>query len=138
MKKLRFFFYTLISIGLPGLVFAQDRALATLGLEVYKAYYCGLCHQSTVVESKGVFGPPHDSVAVISQARILDPGYSGNAETVEAYLRESMLEPELYVVPGFELARHRMPVYNYMTEEELRALIYFLLNQKEVVIASSN
>ena len=116
----------------------QDKGKAELGLEVYKIYYCGLCHQDTAAGTEGIFGPPHDGVAVIAQARILDPNYSGSAETAEAYLKESMLEPELYVVPGYELARHRMPAYKHMSAEELDALVYFLLHQKEVIPEASD
>ena len=81
-----FFFCTLLSFGLLESVLAQDKVLANEGLSVYKTYYCGLCHQNTVAGTQGIFGPPHNAVSVISQARILDPNYSGNAVTVKDYL----------------------------------------------------
>ncbi len=103
------------------------------GLSIYKASYCGLCHESTFADTKGIFGPPHYNVAIISEARIQDVNYkksNGTATTVEAYLRESILKPEDYVVPGYALARHRMPAYTNLTDEDVDALIYLLLNAK--------
>ncbi|MCA9837109.1 MAG: hypothetical protein KC422_09340 [Trueperaceae bacterium] len=136
MPKVRYKLGLLLIFGfLTVLAFAQDKEKADYGLSVYKSYYCGLCHQDTAAESQGIFGPNHDAIAVIAQARILDPHYSGKATTVEDYLRESVLEPEAYLVPGFEFSRHRMPSYKHMSEEELDALIFFLLHQQEVVPA---
>ena len=100
------------------------------GLEVYKGYYCGLCHQSSAAGTEGIFGPTHDALAEIAAARLLEPGYEGEATDAEGYIRESTIQPERYVVPDFTLARHRMPAYTHMSEEELSALIYFLLHQE--------
>lgn len=123
----------LIYCFLSTLIFAQEKEKAEQGLQVYKASYCGLCHQNTAAGTKGIFGPPHDGIAVIAEARILDPYYRGKAKTAEDYIRESILEPEIYQVPGFELSPHRMPNYKHLAENELDALIFFLLHQQEVI-----
>ena len=41
------------------------------------------------------------NVVEISEERLLDARYAGSAKDAEAYLRESMLEPGVYVVKGF-------------------------------------
>lgn len=130
-------FVLILGCGFP-LVLSQqdetpvDEATLQRGLEVYHSYYCGLCHASKAAGTEGIFGPSHDDLVTVAQERISSPDYTGTAQTVAAYLRESTLEPERYVVPGFELSRHRMPAFTHMSEEELDSLIYFLLHQQEV------
>jgi cytochrome c551/c552 len=136
LRRYLFTFTLILMFALSCFAGAQDTAQAQAGLALYKAYYCGVCHQSTVAETGGIFGPGHDGLAVIAQARILDPNYHGTADTVEDYVRESIVEPQLYTVPGYAMTRHHMPSYRYLTEDELEELIYFLLHQDEVATGS--
>ncbi|MBI5437924.1 MAG: hypothetical protein HY936_03075 [Nitrosomonadales bacterium] len=55
---------------------------------------CALCHT-------GRRAPKLNKVAANADKAMKDPAYKGTAKTVEEYLRESMLKPSLYVVPGF-------------------------------------
>jgi len=57
---------------------------------------CTLCHNPV-----GGRAPLLDNAAARIGEQLRDPRYGGQAETVEAYLRESMLEPSAYVVAGF-------------------------------------
>jgi len=57
---------------------------------------CTLCHNPV-----GGRAPLLDNAAARIHERLGDARYGGQAETVEAYLRESMLEPSVYVVVGF-------------------------------------
>lgn len=58
---------------------------------------CTLCHNN--------LGRAPDILALnmqqASEERLADPNYQGEAGDVEAYLRESMVSPGAYVVPGF-------------------------------------
>lgn len=58
---------------------------------------CTLCHNN--------MGRAPDLLAenavTNARERLADPGYRGKAGDAEGYLRESMLEPSAYVVPGF-------------------------------------
>lgn len=103
-----------------------DLALVDRGLMAYQENYCGLCHTYNYATTQGVFGPPHNAMSVIAGARIADPKYSGDAQTGYEYIRESLLQPELYVVPGYTMARHRMPSYQHLAEEDIEALSYLL------------
>jgi mono/diheme cytochrome c family protein len=100
------------------------------GLAIYRQQYCGVCHELAAAESKGVFGPPHDHLAATAAQRIIDPHYQGAAASVEAYLRECLLEPQRYVVPGYEMSPHRMPSYGHLSAAEIDALVTFLLQQQ--------
>jgi mono/diheme cytochrome c family protein len=104
-------------------------ALAAEGLQIYRDQYCGICHQSTAAGTGGTFGPTHDGVVAAAAQRIQDSSYQGAATTVADYLYESLLEPQRYIVPGYELTPHRMPSYSFLTSEQLDALVEFLHHQ---------
>jgi hypothetical protein len=55
--------------------------------------------------------------------------YTGEAMTAEAYLRESIVAPATYLVPGYEHTRYRMPAYINLSEPELEALVQMLLRE---------
>jgi cytochrome c551/c552 len=57
---------------------------------------CALCHNAV-----GGRAPMLDKVAAAAPERMADPRYQGDADTVEAYLYESMVKPSAYVVAGF-------------------------------------
>ena len=104
-------------------------ALLQDGLQVYTQYYCGICHRLDAAGTKGAFGPSHNAMHVIAGARIQDPNYRGTATTAEEYLRESILEPEAYLVPGYVATPHRMPAYTHLSDPELDALVFLLMQQ---------
>jgi nitric oxide reductase subunit C len=104
--------------------------LVAYGLEVYRKQYCGACHELSAVGSRGTFGPVHDSVGAAAAARIQDPGYSGRATTAAGYLRESIIDPKAFVIPGYEMASQPMPVYDYLSDQEIMALVQMLLAQQ--------
>lgn len=97
------------------------------GLEVYLASYCGVCHQLALAGSGGPFGPPHDAMGVVAAARVADPNYRGAAGDAAGYIRESIVAPDAYLVPGYGAGRHRMPSYAGLDEADLDALVAMLL-----------
>lgn len=101
--------------------------LAERGLELYLSNSCGVCHAFSKADTKGTFGPAHDGLSVIAPARFQDPNYMGEATTAEAYIRESLLEPERYLVPPYGANRYKMPAYIALSEEDIEALTSFLL-----------
>src|SRR3990172_11078220 len=66
-----------------------------VGSRIY-ARTCVLCHSGL-----GDRAPKLDAIATVWRERTGDPRYRGAAKTLEAYLRESMVEPSAYVVKGF-------------------------------------
>ena len=109
---------------------AGDQEAVADGLLVYKDQYCGVCHQFGAAGTGGLFGPTHDGMGVTAAERIQDPGYAGAATTSAEYLRESIVDPQAYVVPGYEATSHSMPAYGYLSEQEIMALVQLLAGQE--------
>lgn len=68
------------------------------GEDLYKGRgNCALCHNA--------LGRAPDLLVLnavqIAEQRLSDPSYQGNAKDAEGYLRESMVDPGIYVVKGF-------------------------------------
>jgi len=107
-----------------------DAALIARGMEVYKEQSCGVCHTLTAVGTGGVFGPSHNGVGKRAEERIKDPNYHGKATTAQAYIRESILDPGAYRVPGFEHTRFAMPAYTGLSDDDLAALVAMLASNR--------
>ncbi|QPC83956.1 c-type cytochrome [Phototrophicus methaneseepsis] len=107
-----------------------DEALLEEGRASYLHNYCGSCHQLTAANTRGTFGPSHDHIGTIAAERVTTEGYTGTATTAEGYLRESLLDPLVYSAPGYEATNHHMPAYTHLPDEEIDALVYFLLHQE--------
>jgi mono/diheme cytochrome c family protein len=99
-------------------------------MDVYKEQYCGICHQLSSAGTGGLFGPTHDGMGLIAEQRVHDATYSGSATTAEEYIRESIVSPQVYVVPGYEGTSHRMPAYRYLSDREIMAMVQMLLQQR--------
>ena len=97
------------------------------GIRVYRANYCGTCHRNTLAGTAGIFGPSHDSLRTHAARWIRDPAYTGQAKTPEAYVRESIRDPGVWRVPGFERTRFLMPAYTQLTDSDVDALVRMLL-----------
>ncbi len=63
------------------------------GRQVYRQLGCASCHEPNLFGQR--LGPPLDHVGTVAAER--RPGM-----TAEAYLRESILDPGAYVVPGYQ------------------------------------
>ena len=109
----------------PSPLTASDSKLLR-GLEVYRESYCGTCHILSTAHTHGTFGPPHDHLLATVERRFADGSYQGSAETVAAYLRESILDPEAYLVPAYAGSRYRMPAFTDLSPEDIDALIALL------------
>jgi mono/diheme cytochrome c family protein len=107
-----------------------DEKLVATGLQVYKEQYCGLCHQLGAAGTAGLFGPTHDGLGLTAAARINEQGYGGMATTAEEYIRESIVDPKRFIVPGYGITSHPMPAYDFLSEEQIMALVQMLLAQQ--------
>lgn len=100
------------------------------GFEVYKQLYCGLCHTLAAAGTAGTFGPPHNGMGTTAAERIQEPQYTGKAGTAVEYLHESIIDPKAFVVPEYAQTQHQMPVYSFLSEADVDALVQMLLQQK--------
>lgn len=105
-----------------------DATLREHGVRVYLEQGCGTCHASSAAGTRGPFGPAHDAMAVIAGARVRDGSYRGEATDAAGYVRESIVAPLAYVVPGYAGSYHRMPAYTSLSDRDLNALVAFLAN----------
>lgn len=104
-----------------------DAAVVARGLALYKENYCGTCHTLDKAGTGGIFGPTHNGMRATAEKRIHDAAYTGSATTPAAYVRESIVEPGRYLVPGYEQTRFHMPVYTNLSNEDIDALVQMLL-----------
>jgi cytochrome c5 len=98
------------------------------GFRVYREQFCGTCHAFAVAGTAGVFGPTHDDLRRTAEAHIRDPKYTGSATTAEEYVRESITDPGVYRVPGYEVTRFLMPTYVNLSDAEVDAVVHMLLD----------
>ena len=69
--------------------------------EIFTRAGCSACHiVPGIPGADGRVGPPL-LLGATGSARLVDPTYRGHAKTVHDYVIESVLEPGLYVVPGY-------------------------------------
>lgn len=109
---------------------AVDAERIENGRQIYLDNYCGVCHQLTIANTRGTFGPPHNEAGTNAAKRIQSPDYTGNAQTPAEYIRESLLDPHVFYTPGYEITSHHMPAYTHLSDEDIEALVYMLVNQR--------
>jgi mono/diheme cytochrome c family protein len=103
----------------------DEGALATAGLaqaktgeQIFTAAGCAGCHTFAPAGSNATIGPNLDELAAAAGNR--EPGKSA-----EEYVRESLTNPEAFLVEGFGNA---MPSFEgRLTDEQIQALVDYLL-----------
>jgi cytochrome c2 len=87
---------------------------------------CITCHSLEPGEEK--VGPSHAEMGSRALARVQSPDYTGQAEDANGYLRESILDPDAYMVEGFEAGVMYQAYDEVLSEEEVDDLVAFLLS----------
>lgn len=87
---------------------------------------CQVCHLTNA--SGSTLGPPLSNLGRRSVEEIIQqPDYTGQAKTVEAYLRESLLAPGVYVTPGFPVGLMPSNYSSTLTQQQIADLIAYML-----------
>ena len=69
--------------------------------EIFTKAGCLVCHTVPGIPgADGRVGPPL-VLGATGPARLADPAYRGHAKTVHEYVMESVIEPGVFVVPGY-------------------------------------
>ena len=69
--------------------------------EIFTKAGCAVCHSVPGIQgADGRVGPPL-LLGATGPARLADPAYRGHAKTVRDYVIESVIEPGVFVVPGY-------------------------------------
>lgn len=89
------------------------------GRQVYRERNCASCHQ--IGSDGGTVGPPLTHVGTVAETRTA----TGAAD----YLRESVLDPGAYVVPGYPDTMPRGQTRG-MSQDDIDDLVRFLLSLK--------
>ena len=90
------------------------------GMQVYRDKSCASCHQ--IAADGGGVGPPLGHIGTAAASR--KPGTSA-----EDYIRESVLDPGAYVVPGYPDTMPR-GLTRGLTQADFDDLVRFLLSLK--------
>lgn len=90
------------------------------GRELFIQRGCGTCHALQAAGTTGTVGPNLNGIG--SRAGERKPGMSA-----EEYLRESIVNPNAYVVEGYSPA---MPINLITSQQDMDDLVAFLLAQR--------
>lgn len=89
---------------------------------------CGGCHTISGVDGMvGNIGPELTNIGTVAGARIQSEDYAGTATTPEEYIRESILNPQAYIVPDYQPV---MPQTfgDTISQDQLDMLVDYLAN----------
>lgn len=86
---------------------------------------CTSCH--SLEPDQVIVGPSHAHVASRAEAVVQSDRYEGEATSAAGYLRESIIDPDAYVVPGFDPNLMYEQYSEVLTEEQISDLVAFLL-----------
>lgn len=110
-------------------------AAATGGEKLFQSAMppCGTCHQLKAGVNQP--GPSLAGVAARAQQRIAAKDYKGKAKDARAYLRESIMDPNAYIVPGQAYAangKSLMPATyaQSLKPEQIDQLVNYLMTLK--------
>jgi nitrite reductase (NO-forming) / hydroxylamine reductase len=74
---------------------------AALAAQGFQKGSCGACHIIPgIANASGTIGPDLSDIGAVIAGRLQSGEYSGAADTVEAYLAESILQPEAFISPA--------------------------------------
>ena len=90
------------------------------GRQVYRQMNCGSCHDPNLFGQR--LGPPLDHIGSVAATR--RPGMSA-----EEYIRESIVDPGAYVVPGYQDTMPR-GLGRDLSPTDLEALVAYLGSRK--------
>ncbi|HKO31064.1 MAG TPA: hypothetical protein VJU54_07985 [Nitrospiraceae bacterium] len=92
----------------PSIALAPDMVPLVTGdepiTEIFTRAGCSVCHIVPGISgADGRVGPPL-VLGTTGPARLADPTYRGRAKTVHEYVIESVIEPAVFVVPGYPVS----------------------------------
>lgn len=86
---------------------------------------CVGCH--SLEPERVIVGPSHAHVASRAELVVASDNYDGEASSAAEYLRESILKPDAYVVPGFDPGLMYDRYQDVLSEDQIADLVAFLL-----------
>ena len=91
------------------------------------AMHCMSCH---TLDGKKKIGPSFSSLWT-SKRTIIQGTKTQTIEADEKYIRESILEPQAWIVEGYENANKMVDIRKSLNEKQIEALVQFILDLKD-------
>ena len=88
------------------------------GRQVYQRNGCGTCHEPSLGNLFRAVGPPLDHIGTVAASR-------RTGLSAEEYLRQSVVDPGAFVVPGYPDSMPR-GLQDRISGEDLAALVSYL------------
>jgi mono/diheme cytochrome c family protein len=102
-----------------GALASAGLAQATTGEQIFTAAGCAGCHTFSPAGSNGTIGPDLNDLQAAATKY-------AKGQTPEEYVRESIVQPDAFLVPGFGNA---MPSFEgRLTDKQIQTLVDYLLN----------
>ncbi len=129
----------------PTIAFATPTAAATVpalsgdparGAKLFPQLPCGSCHDVTHPYPGGEVAPNLGNIATEAARIVKSPDYHGKATDAASYIRESIVDPNAYIVPGdvYSNSEGRSVMENdfaqKLTPQQIDDLIAYLLTLK--------
>ena len=101
-------------------------------LAAFQKGACGSCHAiSGIPNAAGVIAPDLSDINMMAEEHLKNGTYTGKATTVEEYIRESILDPNLFVAPTCPTGActpNVMPptLSTILTTDEINAIVKYL------------
>ena len=89
---------------------------------------CTTCH--SLEPGVTLVGPSHDGLATRAAEIINSTDYTGEAQTVVEYLRESIIDPNIYVEEGFPPSVMYPNYEKELNAQEIDDIVAFMLTLK--------
>jgi cytochrome c oxidase subunit 2 len=93
---------------------------AALGKQLFAANGCGGCHTLAAAGSSGTVGPNLDKL-------VQDAAKYAKGKPPAAYVRESIVSPNAFVVPGYPRGTMPQTFGKQLTPQQIDALVQFLI-----------
>ena len=97
------------------------------GEKLFASNGCAACH--SFKEGEKLIGPSLYHIGQAAANIIKDSSYQGRAKTAEDYIRESIVEPNLYIVPGFSAGIMLQDFGAKLNAQNIDDLVAFLMTK---------
>jgi cytochrome c2 len=115
------------ALAAPQALTYSGQGNAANGEKLFASQGCAACH--SLKEGEKIIGPSLFHVGQTALGRIKDTTYKGKATTAEEYIRESIVEPNTYVVPGFPAGVMVQDFGQKLSAQDIDDLIAFLMTR---------